>query len=117
MRARLGLAEHVRLGVGIERFDYTKGILDRLRAVDAFLDSHPEWKNKFVFLQVAAPTRSKLATYSALQAEAAQLASEINARHGDETYQPIMLIVRHHRAAGNLRTVSRRRSVHRVEPA
>ncbi len=96
VRARLGLAEHVRLGVGIERFDYTKGILDRLRAVDAFLDSHPEWKNKFVFLQVAAPTRSKLATYSALQAEAAQLASEINARHGDETYQPIMLIVRHH---------------------
>jgi trehalose 6-phosphate synthase len=96
VRARLGLTEHVRLGVGIERFDYTKGILDRLRAVDAFLDSHPEWKNKFVFLQVAAPTRSKLATYSALQAEAAQLASEINARHGDETYQPIMLIVRHH---------------------
>jgi len=96
VRKRLGLADDVRLGVGIERFDYTKGILDRLRAVDAFLGSHPEWKNKFVFVQVAAPTRSKLAAYSALQAEAAELAREINARHGSTSYRPIMLIVRHH---------------------
>jgi trehalose-6-phosphate synthase len=96
VRRRLGLAADIRLGVGIERFDYTKGILDRLRAVDAFLVSHPEWKNKFVFVQVAAPTRSKLAAYSALQAEAAELARDINARHGSASYQPIMLIVRHH---------------------
>ena len=60
VRKRLDLADDVRLGVGIERFDYTKGILDRLRAVDAFLVKHPEWKNKFVFVQVAAPTRTKL---------------------------------------------------------
>jgi trehalose 6-phosphate synthase len=86
----------VRLGVGIERFDYTKGILDRLRAVDVFLASHPEWLERFVFVQVAAPTRTKLATYSALQAEATELAQEINARHGNETYQPIRLVVRHH---------------------
>jgi trehalose 6-phosphate synthase len=96
VRARLGLPADVRLGVGIERFDYTKGILDRLRAVDAFLAGHPEWKNRFVFVQVAAPTRSKIGTYGALQAEAAELVREINARHGSETYQPILLIVRHH---------------------
>jgi len=96
VRRRLRLADHVRLGVGIERFDYTKGILDRLRAVDAFLASHPEWKNKFVFVQVAAPTRTKLATYSALQTEAAELARDINERHGNAAYQPILLIVRHH---------------------
>ena len=96
VRERLGLPDHVRLGVGIERFDYTKGILDRLRAVDVFLASHPEWLERFVFVQVAAPTRTKLATYSALQAEATELAQEINARHGNETYQPIRLVVRHH---------------------
>lgn len=96
VRARLGLADDVRLGVGIERFDYTKGIIDRLRAVDVFLESHPEWKNRFVFVQVAAPSRSKLATYSALQAEATELAHEINERHGNEAYQPIRLMVRHH---------------------
>ncbi len=96
VRERLGLADDVRLGVGIERFDYTKGILDRLRAVDAFLVRHPEWKNRFVFVQVAAPTRAKLAAYSALQTEATELARDINRRHGSASYQPIRLIVRHH---------------------
>ena len=96
VRRRLGLPDEARLAVGIERFDYTKGIIDRLRAVDGFLTAHPEWKNKFVFLQVAAPTRSKLQTYSALQSEAATLAEEINARHGNGSYRPILLIVRHY---------------------
>ena len=53
----------MRIGVGIERFDYTKGILDRMRAVDVLLESHPEWRGKFVFVQAAAPTRSKLSVY------------------------------------------------------
>jgi len=41
--AKLGLSESIRIGVGVERFDYTKGIIDRLRAVDAFLSRYPEW--------------------------------------------------------------------------
>lgn len=96
VRARLGLAEDIRLGVGIERFDYTKGILDRLQAIDGFLAGHPQWKKRFAFVQIAAPTRSKLKVYSALQAEATELAREINARHGDGSYQPILLLVRHY---------------------
>ena len=96
VRQRFGLANDVRLGVGIERFDYTKGILDRLQAIDALLSRRPEWKNQFVFVQVAAPTRSKLAVYTALQKQAAELAGEINARHGNSAYQPIVLVVRHY---------------------
>jgi trehalose 6-phosphate synthase len=96
VRARFGLDDTIRLGVGIERFDYTKGILDRMLAVDALLGRHPEWKGKFTFLQVAAPTRSRLPAYRQLQDEARQLAGEINARHGSETYKPILLVVRHH---------------------
>jgi trehalose-6-phosphate synthase len=96
VRASLGLSESIRLGVGIERFDYTKGILDRLRAVDAFLSQHPEWIGRFVFFQVAAPTRTKLPTYRNLQNEAESLASEINARHGAAGYTPILLVVRHY---------------------
>jgi trehalose 6-phosphate synthase len=96
VRERLGMASDVRLGVGIERFDYTKGILDRLRSVDSLLTNHPEWKRRFAFVQVAAPTRSKLATYTDLQSEARALADEINARHGDETYRPVFLIIEHH---------------------
>ncbi|MFO1132172.1 MAG: trehalose-6-phosphate synthase [Hyphomicrobiales bacterium] len=96
VRARFGLAEDARVAVGIERFDYTKGILDRMRSIDLLLTHYPEWKGRFTFLQVAAPTRSKLASYSRLQEEALALAAEINARHGADDYRPIELVVRHH---------------------
>ena len=94
--AKLGLSESIRIGVGVERFDYTKGIIDRLRAVDAFLSRYPEWIGRFVFCQVAAPTRAKLAAYRNLQDEAESVAREINARHGNKDYTPIALIVRHY---------------------
>ena len=92
---RFGLPEDVKVVVGIERFDYTKGIIDRMRAIEALLDRAPSWKDKLVFIQVAAPTRSKLASYARLQAEAEELARNINARqlcrHG-----PIMLVASHY---------------------
>ncbi len=91
-----GWSDDVRLIVGIERFDYTKGILDRMRAVDDLLERHPEWREKLVFLQAAAPTRSTLAAYEGLQGEATKLAFEINERHRTGTWRPIELAVRHH---------------------
>jgi trehalose 6-phosphate synthase len=93
---RYGLPDDMRIGIGIERFDYTKGILDRLMAVDELLNQHPEWKGRFTFIQIAAPTRSKLASYLNLQQEAQRITDEVNARHGSETYKPIHLVVRHH---------------------
>ncbi len=96
VRDRLGLAADHRLAVGIERFDYTKGILDRMHSLDHLLTSHPEWKGSFSFVQVAAPTRSKLPAYAMLQREAVALADEINARHGHHGWQPIRLLIRHH---------------------
>ncbi|WP_334175453.1 trehalose-6-phosphate synthase [Pseudoxanthobacter sp.] len=96
VRARLGLAPDIRLAVGIERFDYTKGILDRMHAVDDLMSCHPEWAGRFAFIQAAAPTRSRLAAYHALQEEATALAADINARHGRDGWQPIHLVIRHH---------------------
>lgn len=96
VRDRYGLKHDMALGVGVERFDFTKGIPDRLRAVERFLENHPDWIGRFVFLQVAAPTRSKLPAYQALQAEATAVADAINARFGRDGYQPILLVPRHH---------------------
>ena len=96
VRAQLGLADDICLGIGIERFDYTKGIIDRMLSVDRLLTIHPEWKKSFVFLQIAAPTRSKLSAYIDLQAEAQALAEQINARHGSEGYKPILLLIEHY---------------------
>jgi trehalose 6-phosphate synthase len=99
VRDRFGLSADAKLGVGVERFDYTKGILERMRAIDLLLSSYPQWSKHFTFVQVAAPTRSKLLAYRTLQDEAQALARDINERHGLGDYQPIRLIVRHHDAA------------------
>ena len=94
--ARYHLPDDIKIGIGIERFDYTKGILDRLHAVDDLLTRYPEWLGKLVFIQVVAPTRTKLASYATLQADAIRLTEEINARHGNESYKPVLLVIRHH---------------------
>jgi trehalose 6-phosphate synthase len=96
VRSRFGLAPEFRLVVGIERFDYTKGILDRMMAIDELLERQPSWSGRLVFIQAAAPTRSKLASYATLQKEAERLANDINARHGSGAYKPIILAIRHH---------------------
>lgn len=94
--ARHGLPSHALLGVGVERFDFTKGIPDRFRAVEMLFERHPEWIGRFVLLQVAAPTRSKLSIYESVQKEAESVAAEINARFGHGQYKPIILMGQHH---------------------
>lgn len=89
------LTADTKLIVGIERFDYTKGIPDRMKAIDALLTRDPSWEGRIAFIQVAAPTRSKLDTYSQLQSEAESLADAINTRHGARQ-APIRLVARHY---------------------
>jgi trehalose 6-phosphate synthase len=96
VRERFSLSPDALIAVGIERFDYTKGILDRMLAIDELLKREPSWKGRLVFIQAAAPTRTKLAAYAALQMEAERLAEEINERHGDSAYKPVILVIRHH---------------------
>jgi trehalose 6-phosphate synthase len=94
--ARYGLPADTLLGVGVERFDFTKGIPDRFRAVEILLELYPEWIGRFVFLQVAAPSRSKLAAYQDIQKESAAIADQINARFRRGAYKPIILVAQHH---------------------
>ena len=99
VRERLGLPPDTKIAIGIERFDYTKGVLDRIRAVDTLLESYPEWRGRFVLIQAAAPTRSKLSTYKGLQDEAMALAEEINGKYAGISPPPIHLMIRHHEPA------------------
>ena len=96
VKNRFRLKSDARIAVGIERFDYTKGIVDRMRAVDLLLETRPEWRGKLVFIQAAAPTRSKLSAYKSLQGDADREAEAINARWAEVGYKPIILSVRHH---------------------
>lgn len=93
---RLSLPAHAVIGVGVDRFDYTKGILERLHAVERLLEKRPEWIGRFVFVQVAAPTRSSLEEYRLFQERITAAAAAINARFGREGYQPVHLLAQHH---------------------
>lgn len=96
VRARLGLPEQVCIAVGVDRFDYTKGILERLHAVERLLEKRPEWIGRFVFVQVAAPTRGSLEEYRAFQERIERVALRINQRYGRPDYQPIRLLIEHY---------------------
>ena len=70
------------IGVGVDRLDYTKGIPERLMAIDRLLTQSPELRSRFVFVQVGVPSRSKLESYAAVEREIDTLVSDINTRHG-----------------------------------
>ena len=100
VRRELGLPEDALLGVGVDRLDYTKGIEERLQAVDALLEGHPELRGRFVFVQLAAPSRTKIDRYRELNDRVTALSREINQRWGRPgAYQPIILHLSHHEPA------------------
>jgi trehalose-6-phosphate synthase len=95
---RFGLPEHHWLGLGVDRFDYTKGILERLHAVERMLEKYPELIGRFTFVQIAAPTRTSLEEYEAFQTRIHQTTDRINKRFGSSDYLPVRLIAEHHEA-------------------
>jgi trehalose-6-phosphate synthase len=95
VRKRFGLDESVRIGVGVERWDFTKGIVERFLAVEHLLEQDPSLRGRVTMLQVAAPTRSKLPAYRQLRQETEETALRINARFGTERWKPIVLIAEH----------------------
>jgi len=94
--SRLGLQPDALLGVGVDRLDYTKGIEERFLAVELLLERHPEFRGRFSFAQLAAPSRTKIARYQELNDTVVQLAERINERFGAPGYQPIHLLRSHH---------------------
>jgi trehalose 6-phosphate synthase len=81
-----------RVLLGVDRVDYTKGIPERFRAVDRFLTLYPDWKGKMCLVQIGAPSRVHIPVYRRLNEELQALAEEINWRHGDDAWQPIVLL-------------------------
>jgi trehalose 6-phosphate synthase len=99
VRERLGLHPDVHLGVGVDRLDYTKGILERFAAIERLLELEPRWIGQFSFLQAAAPSRVSIDEYQNLDARVRQVAERINERFGRPGCPPIVLRIEHHDAA------------------
>jgi trehalose 6-phosphate synthase len=92
------LADDVMLLVGVDRMDYTKGILERFTAVERLLELHPELIGRLVLVQIAAPSRSTLDEYQNFETRVKALAARVNARFGRAGWQPIRLKAEHHDA-------------------
>jgi trehalose 6-phosphate synthase len=99
VRARLGIAPEVRLGIGVDRLDYTKGIVERFMAIERLLELEPQWLGRFTFVQAAAPSRSSIDEYQSLHAKVRALAERVNARFARPGWAPIALEISHHEAA------------------
>ncbi|HKB58745.1 MAG TPA: trehalose-6-phosphate synthase [Gallionellaceae bacterium] len=90
--------EH-KVGVGVDRLDYTKGIMERFRAVERLFELNPEWIGRFTFIQVAAPTRTGIGEYQHHEEQVRATAERINERFGASGPPPIVLMVEHHEPA------------------
>jgi trehalose 6-phosphate synthase len=96
IRARFNLRETDRLVVGIDRMDYTKGIEEKILCVEQLLEQYPEYIDSLVFVQVAPPSRERLAPYRDLRARVGALVDRVNGRFATEAWRPIHLVEAHH---------------------
>ena len=81
LREMFGLSAPSIVGVGVDRLDYTKGIPERLEAIDRVLTRRPELRGRFTFVQIGVPSRSELESYGAIESEIDRKVSEVNAKH------------------------------------
>ena len=83
------------VAVGVDRIDYTKGIVERILAIDRLLEKYPEYRKKFVFIQLAAPSRTHIKRYHDLIGEIDELVEKINWKHIDGNWKPIIYLKKH----------------------
>ena len=84
------------LGVGVDRVDYTKGILERFRAIERFLELNPTYHQRFTFVQIGAPSRTDIERYKNFLAEVSVEVERINARFQTARWKPIVFLKKHH---------------------
>jgi trehalose-6-phosphate synthase len=84
------------MGIGVDRVDYTKGILERFRAIERFLEKYPRYQENFTFIQIGSPSRTHIKRYHDLLAEVEAEAERINWRFQTSKWRPIVFLKRHH---------------------
>lgn len=84
------------MGIGVDRVDYTKGILERFRGIERFLEKFPSYKGQFTFVQIGAPSRTHIKRYHDLQADVESEVDRINWKFQTPSWRPIVYIKRLH---------------------
>jgi trehalose-6-phosphate synthase len=84
------------MGIGVERIDYTKGLIEKFLAVERFLDKYPEYQGKFTLVQIGAVSRALLKTYSDTINAVETEVNRINWKFKTKNWQPILFLKKHH---------------------
>ncbi len=84
------------LGIGVDRLDYTKGILERFKGLEFFFDMHPAYKEQFTFIQIAPPSREGVEKYRQFNEDVTKEAERINQKFGISGWEPIVLLKEHY---------------------
>jgi trehalose 6-phosphate synthase len=95
LRQEYGLGDR-KVILGVDRLDYTKGIPERLRALDRLFQRHPEHCGKVVFFQLGMPSRSSIRAYAEFEREVEREVARLNRIHGTDTWRPAVLLKDHH---------------------
>lgn len=94
LRERFGLKGKF-VVLGLDRIDYSKGVVERLQAVEALLETYPDMRGKFVFLYAGSPSRTEIPAYKALHRDMRRHERRINKKYGNEHWQPLLSITEH----------------------
>ncbi len=95
LRQRYGLGEDTLLILGVDRIDYTKGLLHRMDALEQLLERHPDYQGRVQFVQIGVPSRLHVAEYQRLNQELTERIEALNRRFGRDGWQPVLFLRRH----------------------
>lgn len=94
------LAEHgitaQHFGIGVDRIDYTKGIIEKFLAIERFFEKNPDYTGKFTFVQIGAPSRTLIKNYADMVSAVEKEAERINHRFKQKNWKAILLLKKHH---------------------
>jgi trehalose 6-phosphate synthase len=91
LRHSLGIAGDAHVSVSVDRADYTKGLVERIAAIEVLLEENPALRGRYVFVQLASPTRTRIRRYQQVGEALQEAATRVNARFGTGSWQPIHL--------------------------
>ena len=94
LRRALGIAADAHVAIGVDRADYTKGLVERVAGVEQLLEENPSLAGRFVFVQLASPTRTSIRRYRQLADDLGEIAQRVNARFATPNWTPVQLQTR-----------------------
>lgn len=94
LRELLGIGRDVHVSIGVDRADYTKGLVERVEAVEALLERNPSLIEEYVLVQLASPTRTRIRKYQQFAEELTEVVDRVNARFATATWKPVVLQMR-----------------------